>query len=307
MAENTSPVIETRDATKHYGETVGLEGLDLEVFAGEVFGFLGPNGSGKSTTIRLLLDLIRPTRGEVFLFGESPRDPSVRGRIGYLPGELTLDNRMTATQILEFLDDLRPQDSPPVDPMRRAELCERMRLTAADLNRVIRSDSRGTKQKIGLISCFQHDPDLLILDEPTTGLDPLARETLFEFMREAGQAGRTVFHSSHVISEVDHTCSRVAILRGGRLVAVEKIEELRQSMARRMVVRFRGPVPTAELAVPGVEIIEQNHHQVVLRVDGELDPLLAVLARHSVGYMAFPEPELEDAFRQHYTGTGEEV
>ncbi len=297
----TAPVVETRDLSKHYGPTVGLDGLELVVERGEVLGFLGPNGAGKTTTIRLLLDLIRPTRGEARLFGRAARDPDVRRSVGYLPGELALDGRLTARKMLAFLDRLRDPRDPPADPRRRDALCERLRLSDADLDRVLRDDSRGTKQKVGLVAAFQRDPELLVLDEPTEGLDPLVREAVLELMREAGAAGRTVFHSSHVISEVDRTATRVAIVRAGRLVAVEEIDALRRSLTRRMTVRFAGDrAPVAELDVPGTRLLEQSGPSVVLAVTGDLDPLLAVLARHAVAHLAFPEPVLDDAFLQHY-------
>jgi ABC-2 type transport system ATP-binding protein len=299
-ARVTAPVLETRDLTKHYGATVGLEGLDLTVERGEVMGFLGPNGAGKTTTIRLLLDLIRPTRGSALLFGRPTRHWGVRTRIGYLPGELSLDERLTGRRMLDLLDAMRPRGTAPCDRRRRAALCERLLLTDADLDRIIRDDSRGTKQKIGLVGAVQHDPDLLVLDEPTSSLDPLVREEVFAILREAGEAGRTVFHSSHVISEVDRTCTRVAILRQGRLVTVDRIDRLRRSLTRTMELRFRGPAPTAELALPGVHVVSEDGPRVVLQITGELDPLLRVVARHSVEHMVFPEPQLDDAFIHLY-------
>jgi ABC-2 type transport system ATP-binding protein len=295
-----TPVVETHDLTKHYGATVGVEGLDLVVEEGEVLGFLGPNGAGKTTSIRLLLDLIRPTRGTARLFGRPSTDPAARSSVGYLPGELSMDDRLTGRRMLELLDAVRPRDLPPSDPRRREMLCERLHLPAADLDRPLRDDSRGTKQKIGLVAAMQHDPALLILDEPTTGLDPLVREEVLELLREAGEAGKTVFHSSHVLSEVDRSCTRVAVVRAGRLVALADIDDLRASVARRMVVRFHGEVPGAELAVPGVTLLEQDGDRAVLSVSGPLDPLLAVLARHRVRHLSFPEPDLEEAFVQYY-------
>ena len=239
-------VIEARDLSKRYGALTALDGLHLTVEPGEIFGFLGPNGAGKSTTIRLLLDLIRPSRGEARLFGLPVRDPAARARIGFLPDELALDERMTGRQTLDFFDALRPAGAPPAQPARRDAICEKLSLTGADLDRLVRDDSRGTKQKIGLAAALQHDPDLLILDEPTTGLDPLVREGVFDLLLEVGRQGRTVFHSSHVLSEVDRTCTRVGIVRKGKLVAVEKIDELRRKSVRKMVVESRpggGPEP----------------------------------------------------------------
>jgi ABC-2 type transport system ATP-binding protein len=234
----------------------------------------------------------------------------VRDAIGCLPGELALDERLTGRQMLAFLANLRPGGAAAATATRRAELCERLGLTGADLDRVIRDDSRGTKQKIGVVAAFQHDPLLLILDEPTTGLDPLVREEVFGLLVEAGRAGRTVFHSSHVISEVDRTCTRVAILRRGRLVAVEHIEAIRRSLARKMVVRFGAPVDPASLAGPGTEVLEHSDATVVLRISGDLNPLLRTLAAHDVRHLAFPEPELDEAFIRHYRdadATGEKA
>jgi len=295
------PAIEVRDLTKHYGATIGVEGLDLKVAGGDVFGFLGPNGAGKTTTIRMLLDLIRPTRGAARLFGGPASDHRLRQRVGYLPGELVLDERMTGRENLEFFDALRASGlARPVPGERRDEMCERLSLDADALERSVREYSRGMKQKLGLIAALQHDPDLLILDEPTTGLDPLVREALFDIMIETGKAGKTVFHSSHVLSEVDRTCTRVGIIRDGCLLAVREIDTMRRASVRRMVVRFTDAVPLAELDLPGIELLEHDGNQVVLRIAGPLDPLLATLARHRVSHLVFPEPNLEEAFVEFY-------
>jgi ABC-2 type transport system ATP-binding protein len=235
----TAPVIRTLELTRYYGSTVGVEGLTLDIFPGEIFGFLGPNGAGKTTTIRLFLDLIRPTRGKSLLFGCPSIDPRVRSRIGYLPGELSVDPRMTGNQTLGFLSALHGGVRTPSS--RREELCRRLGLLPTDLKRRVRQYSRGMKQKLGLVSAFQHDPELLILDEPTTGLDPLVREVVFELMAEARGDGVTVFHSSHVLSEVDRTCDRVGVLKEGRLAALLTVEEARRASSRSMVVHFEAP------------------------------------------------------------------
>jgi ABC-2 type transport system ATP-binding protein len=294
------PVIEARDLTKHYGPTVGLEGLDLAVERGEVFGFLGPNGAGKTTTIRLLLDLIRPTRGDARLFSRPTGDPEVRSRIGYLPGDLVLDGRLTGVESLRFLAALDPRGRSRPLARRGEEVAERLGLTGKDLDRRVREYSRGMRQKLGLAAALQHAPDLLILDEPTAGLDPLVREVVFELLQQAGREGRTVFHSSHVLSEVERTCTRVGILRAGRLVSVARTEEVRRASVRRMVVRFARPVPPGEFDIPGVEVMECQDTRVVLRVAAALDPLIQVLARHPVEHLAFPEPSLEEAFVELY-------
>jgi ABC-2 type transport system ATP-binding protein len=298
----TLPAIQTRGLTRFYGRTVGVESLDLDVEPGEIFGFLGPNGAGKTTTMRLLLDLIRPTRGEARLFGRPTHDPEVRSRIGYLPGELVLDARMTGRRTLEFLELLGGTGASEETRRRREELCERLVLTSADLGRRVRQYSRGMKQKLGLAAAFQHDPELLVLDEPTTGLDPLMREVVFELLADAGKRGATVFHSSHVLSEVDRTCTRVGILRDGRLAALLRVDELRQASARRVVIHFSGEVPVGELVLPGVEVVEREGSRVVLKMTGDPERLLAVLARHPVRHLTFPEPGLEEAFAEYYRG-----
>jgi len=295
-------LIETRGLTRYYGKTVGVEGLELEIGAGEVFGFLGPNGAGKTTTIRLLLDLIRPTRGASFLFGLPSRDPALRARIGYLPGELSLDGRMSGKGTLAFLSSLNGGPRNPPARSRGRELCEALGLTSRDLRRKVREYSRGMKQKLGLVAAFQHQPELLILDEPTTGLDPLVREVVFQLMAEARGRGATVFHSSHVLSEVDRSCDRVGVLRDGRLVALLTVDEARNAAARSMVVDFREEPPLEEIRNEGLEVEELQGRRVVLRVTGELGPLLSLLARHPVQHLSFPEPNLEDAFDRLYRG-----
>jgi ABC-2 type transport system ATP-binding protein len=299
------PPVQAHGLTRYYGRTVGVEDLDLEVSRGEVFGFLGPNGSGKTTTIRLLLGLLHPTGGEARLYGSPPVHPAVRSRVGYLPGELVLDPRMSGLATLRFLEHLDRSRSGPETAGHRVDLCERLGLSHADLRRRTREYSRGMKQKLGLVAAFQHDPDLLILDEPTTGLDPLVRETVFELLAEASGRGATIFHSSHVLSEVDRTCTRVGVLRQGRLVALMKVEEVRRATRRRMVVHFEGPVPTEALRLDGVELAEVEGSRVVLTVVGQPPGLLEALSRHQVRHLVFPEPGLEEAFAAYYEGSAE--
>jgi len=211
---------------------------------------------------------------------------------------MALDPRMTGAATLDLLGRLSRGDG---DVFRRCgELCGRLGLQEGDLRRPLRDYSRGMKQKLALVSAFQHEPELLILDEPTTGLDPLVRETVFDLMAEARSAGRTVFHSSHVLSEVDRTCDRVAILRAGRLVALERVDELRSRSLRRMVVDFEGQPPVGELEKAGAAMELQDGRRVVLLLAGPPGPVLEVLARHPVRHLAFPEPGLEEAFAHYY-------
>ena len=214
-------VIETNGLTKRYGKRRGLDGLDLEVREGEVFGFLGPNGAGKTTTIRLLLDLIRPTSGTARVLGLDPRagGKALRRRLGYLAGDFVVEANQSARELLTFLGNLRGG----VAPERMDRLADRLDL---DPHTRIRSLSKGNRQKVGLIQAFMHEPELLILDEPSSGLDPLVQQTFLELVREAKGNGQTVFMSSHVLSEVEQSADRVGIVRDGRLVAVERFEAL---------------------------------------------------------------------------------
>jgi ABC-2 type transport system ATP-binding protein len=205
---------------------------------------------------------------------------------------------MTGSQTLLFLSALNA--GADTDPSRRADLCDRLGLSQTDLLRRVREYSRGMKQKLGLVSAFQHDPELLILDEPTTGLDPLVREVVFDLMAEARESGVTVFHSSHVLSEVDRTCDRVGFLRSGRLVALLSVDEARRASARSMVVDFDGKPPLERIRAVGVEIEKTEGRRVVMKVSGELGPLLGLLAEHPVHHMSFPEPSLEEAFNAFY-------
>ncbi|GAA3023169.1 ABC transporter ATP-binding protein [Kitasatospora albolonga] len=230
-----APAIELGALTKHYGRTVGIEHLDVTVATGEVFGLLGPNGAGKTTVLRCLTGLLRPSGGRVRALGLDPVADHRRlaPSLGYLPGELRLYPELTGRQTLDLLADLQRAPTP-----RRAELCERLGLSGTVLARAVREYSRGTKQKIGLVQAFQHDPELVVLDEPTEGLDPLVQETFFELLAEARAAGRTVLLSSHVLPEVQRACGRVAIVRAGRLVTVRGVAELREARARRVRLLF---------------------------------------------------------------------
>jgi len=234
-------IIKTEKLTKSYGSHRGIVDLDLEVRQGEVFGFLGPNGAGKTTTIRVLLDLIRPTGGKAFVFGiETTVDPvSIHRRIGYLPGEFTLYDKLTGGETLEYFANLRGG----LDRAYKASLIERFDL---DPSRKFKEYSKGNKQKVGLVAALQHKPDLLVLDEPTAGLDPLVQQTFFAVVREAVADGRTVFLSSHVLSEAEKACDRVAIIRDGHLVMVDRVDALRDLAAHEVELRFTGPVPAAE-------------------------------------------------------------
>ncbi|HSK52642.1 MAG TPA: ABC transporter ATP-binding protein [Clostridia bacterium] len=291
-----SAVIRTERLTKMYGSHRGVLDLDLEVGAGEVFGFLGPNGAGKTTTMRVLLDLIRPTSGRAEVFGiETTADPvAIHRRVGYLPGEFDLYDRLTGAATIEYFANLRGG----VDPAYVAQLVGRLGL---DPSRRFREYSKGNKQKVGLIVALQHKPELLILDEPTAGLDPLVQQTVFELLREATAEGRTVFLSSHVIAEVDKTCDRVAIIREGRLVQVDRIEAIRALAFQHVELRFETPVAGDMFgALPQVSDLRVDGATATMRVAGPIGPVVRAAAAHDLVDVISHEPNLEDVFLAHY-------
>jgi len=295
-ASHSDPVIRTAGLTRHYGRVVALSGLDLDVVRGEVFGYLGPNGAGKTTTIRILLDLIRPTAGAALIFGhDSRRDGlAIRRRVGYLPGEMALYENLTGRQFLAYFAALRGGvEWPYVD-----RLAERF---GADLRPTIRTLSHGNRQKLGLIQCFMHRPELLILDEPTVGLDPLMQQEFYALVAEAKQAGETVFVSSHVIPEVERTCDRVGILRSGRLLTVERISALKAKAIRHVEIRFGEPVPPDAFAwLPGTRDMRVDGDLLRCSVVGSIDPLVKAAARYEVIEINSQEPSLEELFLTYY-------
>ena len=289
-------VIETQRLTKTYGEHRGITDVDLTVNEGEAFGFLGPNGAGKTTTIRTLLDHIRPTSGRATVFGiETTEDPvSIHRRLGYLPGEFVLYDRLTGGQTIEYFANLRGG----VDRTYQTQLVERLDV---DLSRRFREYSKGNKQKIGLIIALQHRPELLMLDEPTSGLDPLVQQEFYAVIREAKAEGRTVFLSSHILSEVERTCDRVAIIRDGRLVRVDRTSALRDLAHHTVELRFAGPVPTADFdALPGVSDLAVDDHVLRMRVSGDITPIVRAAARHELSDFVSREPSLEETFLAEY-------
>jgi ABC-2 type transport system ATP-binding protein len=289
-------IIETQQLTKSYGVHRGIIEVDLEVQPGEVFGFLGPNGAGKTTTIRTLLDLIRPTSGVARIFGiESSADPvAIHRRIGYLPGEFALYDRLTGHQHLEYFANLRGG----VDTSYQAGLIERFDL---DPSRKFKEYSKGNKQKVGLVIALQHHPELLVLDEPTAGLDPLIQLSFFEALRDAVADGATVFLSSHILSEVEKTCHRVAIIREGRLVKVDTVDALRDLAHHQVELRFSGDVPTAAFAaLPGVSDVIVDDHVLRMRVAGGIAPVVQAAAGYELLDFVSREPSLEDTFLAQY-------
>ncbi len=298
-----TPIIEAERLTKYYGRHRGVVDLDLAVYEGEIFGYLGPNGAGKTTTIRLLLDLIRPTSGRARVFGiEASEDPaSIHRRVGYLPGEFALYDRLTGGQTLEYFANLRGG----VDPRYQADLIRRFDL---DPGRRYREYSKGNKQKVGLIVALQHRPELLVLDEPTAGLDPLVQQTFFELLRETVAEGRTAFLSSHILSEVEKTCDRVAIIREGQLVAVDRVDTLRDLAHHQVELRFAGEPPVAAFAsLPGVSDVVQDDHALRMRVAGPVTPVVRAAAQYDLVDFVSREPSLEETFLAQYGREAVEV
>jgi len=280
------------------GKVEAVRGIDLEVQQGEVFGFLGPNGSGKSTTIRCLLGLLRPTAGRVSAFGlDSTRDGvAMRRRLAYVPGELRLPDRLSGMELVTSIGRLRGG----FDPSRRDQLAERLRL---DLHRHLRDLSTGNRRKVALLLAFLFDAELLVLDEPTNGLDPLMQHEFLGLVREARAAGATVFLSSHVLSEVQRAADRVAVLRAGRVVAQGTVAELRGRARQRVEVWFADDPPVLELkALSDVVDPVVDDHRFTATLSGSIQPLLGLLARHQVSAMLVEEPDLEEAFLDLYSG-----
>jgi len=295
--------ITTTGLTKDYGSGRGLFDLDLEVEEGEVFGYLGPNGAGKTTTIRLLMGLIHPTAGSASIFGLDcwRQSVEIKKLIGYVPGEPSLDPNLTGGQILEYLGHLRGG----VDQVYLKRLIERLDL---DPNRKFRQYSTGNKRKVVLIQAFMHRPRLLILDEPTSGLDPLNQQEFDALVRETRNEGRTVFLSSHVLSEVEKTCTRVGIIRDGRLVRVGGVAELKDIKRYEITIAFAQPVPADAFAkLEGVAEVEQlnNGHAVRLAMQGAADAVIKAAANYPVVSLTSYEPSLEDIFLRYYQGDGE--
>jgi beta-exotoxin I transport system ATP-binding protein len=288
--------IETEGLTKFYGAERGIEDVTFAVGQGEVFGFLGPNGAGKTTTIRTLLDLLHPTAGRARLFGlDSHLDSvAIRARLGNLPGDFGYGKRATGRQAVALLARLR--GLPDAD--RAEELAHRFR---ADLDRPLGQLSRGNRQKVGLILALFHRPELLILDEPTSGLDPLMQEEFLALAREESERGCAVFLSSHELDEVERVCDRVAIIRDGRLIAVERVTDLFARTQRRATVEFADRVEPSELrAIPGVSDVAVSDGRVTFRVAGDVDPVVKVIAKHTVLELEFAHPTLEEVFLTYY-------
>jgi ABC-2 type transport system ATP-binding protein len=280
----------------HSPQVRALEDLSIEVAEAEIFGFLGPNGAGKSTTIRLLLGYLHPTEGGGTVLGHdiARESETIRRRTGYLPGGIAFYDTMTGEEQLAYLVRLDGRPASMCD-----ELIERMELSRSDLRRQIRDYSRGMRQKVGIVQAFQADPELVILDEPTEGLDPLMQRVFYDLLDERKRAGRTIFFSSHVLSEVERVCDRVAIVRHGRLVALTDVGELLARRRRRVELRFEMEPPALD-GVPGVSEVEVRDDRLTCQLEGDPGPLIAALQGGAIRDLLIEPARLEEAFMEYY-------
>jgi len=290
--------IYTQGLQKSYGTVRALRGVDLQVNQGEIFGFLGPNGAGKTTTIRCLLDLIRPNGGRIQVLGIDPQaNPvAVRARVGYLPGELHFDENMSVESALRYLNSLRAGKA---DWAYIRHICEHIDLS---LKMAIKNLSKGNKQKVGVVQALMHRPELLLLDEPTFGLDPLVQQEVLKLVKEARQEGATVFFSSHILSEVQEIADRVGIIRKGVVVEVAETASLINRSLHRARIRFKQAVDGNPLAdIPGIKVLSLDNGQAItLQIEGEMDKLIKALATYPVLDFETERPSLEEIFLAYY-------
>jgi ABC-2 type transport system ATP-binding protein len=290
-------VIETARLTKYYGKSRGIENLELTVEKGEIFGFLGPNGAGKTTTLRCLLGLIFPTGGTASVFGMDIVEDTeaIRERIGYIPGDPVFYPKMTGLEIMNYLARMRPGDP----PVLRDRLIERFDF---DPKKRCKDLSRGNKQKLAIILAFMHDPDLLILDEPTLGLDPLMQKEFYSLLGETQAKGKTALLSSHILSDVDKTCARVGIIKDGSLVAVEQVTQLESKKVHMVSAVFGSAFDLSDFELPGVTVVKYDERSLELKVKGDIDPVIKALAKYPAIDLDFQHASLEDVFLEFYGG-----
>jgi len=305
------PAIAADKLTKHYGGghrphrpghgtgTIrALNEVSLAVEPGEIFGFLGPNGAGKTKMIRTLLGLQHATSGGATVLGLDIVDHSleIRRRVGYLPGGISFYGSLSGHASLEYYSDLQQRE-----PVRREELAQRLQLSEADLKRRVRDYSRGMRQKLGVIQALQHDPELSILDEPTEGLDPLMQQAFYEILEDLREAGRTVFMSSHYLSEVERVCNRVAIIRAGHLMALQHVDELLARRKRRVTLRWRGTAPDLS-DVPGLADVVVSRDRITATLSGDVAPFVRAVASPSLEDLLIEPARLEEVFFEYYAG-----
>jgi ABC-2 type transport system ATP-binding protein len=293
--ESGVAVIKTFGLTKYYDKTRGIEDLNLEIAQGEIFGFLGPNGAGKTTTIRLLLNLIRSTRGNAQIFGLDTRQNylEIHQRLGYVPGDVVLYDGMTGSEFLSLMGSFHKGHN----GQRLHQLQQRFEL---DLSRQTQTYSKGMKQKLVIIQALMNDPELLIMDEPTLGLDPLMQRQFYELLLEEKKRGKTIILSSHILPEVERVCDRIGIVRNGHLVDIELVADLKHKKVRRMHLVLSREMTKDELKLERAAIISIKGKHVELKVHDEIPSLLKQLCQLPLEDMSFPEASLEDTFMEFY-------
>lgn len=293
-------ILTTTDLTKRYGKSRGIEKVSLSIEEGEIFGFIGPNGAGKSTTIRTLLGLIKPTSGSATIFGKDilREGPAIREEIGYLPSEVFYYDNMRVIDLLNYSASFYHKPAREMKARIR-ELAARLNL---DLKRKIDDLSYGNKKKVGIIQGLLHNPKLIILDEPTGGLDPLMQQTFFELLREENQRGATILFSSHILSEVQKLCDRVAIIKDGRLIRVEKMADLRGNSYLKCRLETEQPINRGIFKLPGVSNLQVNDRHVSFLYRGDVNNILNLLAKLKPKSAWIEEPELEEIFMHYYEG-----
>lgn len=287
-------IVEATGLYKYYGRKVGIENVDLSISSGEIFGFLGPNGAGKTTTIRILVQLLRPDRGSLAIFGNkvSRSNPELHERTGYLPGDFRPYPEMTARQFLDYMARYRSHR-----PVLRSYLSELLDFNPDD-PRPVKHLSHGNRQKLGLLFALEHEPELAILDEPTTGLDPLIQEALYEALIMLREKGTTIFLSSHLLSEVEKVCDRVAVIRKGNIVACESLENLRRRRPRRLIIELGNANELPDL--PGARLLSKEGTRYSYLIEGDMNEILRALPALQVREIFLPEPDLEDIFMSYY-------
>jgi ABC-2 type transport system ATP-binding protein len=289
--------IEVNGLTKFYGQVLGIQDLNFTVPKGEIFGFLGPNGAGKTTTIRLLMQLLKPNEGEIKILGEKIQSFSVshRENIGYLPGDFAPYGTMKVGNYLNYMSKFRKRP-----PHIRDQLKDKLNFNESQFSQKIKHLSHGNRQKLGIIFALEHDPDLVILDEPSSGLDPLIQEAFYEILMDFHQRGKTIFLSSHILPEVEKVCHQVAIIKDGQLVTLESMDELKKKRPRRLHVIWAKNYKDKPPLLEGTQVIENSENQTTYLVEGNIPEILKSLAGLPVEDIIFPEPNLEDIFLAYY-------
>lgn len=287
--------IEIKGLKKHFGKVKAVDGVSFEVKKGEILGFLGPNGAGKTTTIRCLMDFLRPDSGSIKVLGLDSKENSVeiKKRVGYLSGNVRLYDKWTGQEHIQFVESIRGKSETARKYAKKLDL---------DLNKKFKTLSSGNKQKLGLVLSLMSKPELLVMDEPTVGLDPLLQNTIYEILNELRESGTTIFISSHNLAEVEKICDRVAIIKEGKIIAVSKINELDIKKVHRIEVRIKGKFTAKEFEFNGVTEAKKSGEVLILRVEGHINPVIEKLTKYNLGDVEITHASLEEVFLDYYKG-----